>query len=543
MKKITDYAELVKAKHALNKTIAPVEDGASMAGSYTSGKQFIREGVLYTALTTIAANTAWSSLTLDTDYELADDLTSQLASLNQTLTNKVANEIATRSKLGAHNFVSMKLSPYKAQANNYVSIGTQTDSQLTFTTENHNYADVQLAYALPIGNYKASIGEIIASDSYTPIINIYFLDGSGQNVKPTVSLTSNQTKDFEIDASVAYILISFLGTQGAATAAIRTVTFNNLMIRLATDESADYEPYSMTNREMTPYVQAISNPNLLDNPWFTVNQRGQSSYIGASVSQQYTFDRWYMSWASSDVSIAKNNDGTVTYANTSNTGNRQCSQSFEEIPISDCDCTISIDVTAFSGSDIELFYTLTSSPYTTWIRCPVTKIGINSMTAKIPDLSALSASDVKLSLKIGANCSVTFKSIKFEKGKVSTLAADTAPNYATELLKCQRYYQRINTRANVTFGLALAVSATIAIMPITINTMRALPSVGEDVTGMSLKTADDATSNAITAINGFLEGDVAHGVLTFTSTSLVVGTIYKVEFANTTSYIDFSSDL
>ena len=40
MKTINDYAELVKAEHALNKTIAPVEDGANIAGSYTSGKQF-----------------------------------------------------------------------------------------------------------------------------------------------------------------------------------------------------------------------------------------------------------------------------------------------------------------------------------------------------------------------------------------------------------------------------------------------------------------------------------------------------------------------
>lgn len=202
-----------------------------------------------------ALNTAKQPKTLDTPITVGGvqqtTVEGALGSINQTLTSKVANEIATRAKVGAHNFVSMKLSPYKAQANNYVSIGTQTDSQLAFTTENHNYADVQLAYALPIGNYKASIGEITASDSYTPIINIYFLDSSGQNVKTTVSLTSNQTKDFEIDASVAYILISFLGTQGAATAAIRTVTFNNLMIRLATDESADYEPYAMTNQEIT----------------------------------------------------------------------------------------------------------------------------------------------------------------------------------------------------------------------------------------------------------------------------------------------------
>ena len=98
MKKITDYAELVKAKHALNKTIAPVEDGANMAGSYTTGQQFIRDGVLYTALTSIAASTAFSSLTLDTDYEVADDITSQLSSVNSALTQTNA-ELSHRNLL------------------------------------------------------------------------------------------------------------------------------------------------------------------------------------------------------------------------------------------------------------------------------------------------------------------------------------------------------------------------------------------------------------------------------------------------------------
>lgn len=35
------------------------------------------------------------------------------------------------------------------------------------------------------------------------------------------------------------------------------------MLRLATDPDTTYQPYSMTNKEMAPYVQAISNPNLL----------------------------------------------------------------------------------------------------------------------------------------------------------------------------------------------------------------------------------------------------------------------------------------
>ena len=61
--------------------IAPVENGDNTVGSYTAGDEFYRNGVLYKAKTTIAANTAFSSLVLNTDYEAAPTVSSEIKAL------------------------------------------------------------------------------------------------------------------------------------------------------------------------------------------------------------------------------------------------------------------------------------------------------------------------------------------------------------------------------------------------------------------------------------------------------------------------------
>lgn len=76
MKTINDYAELVKEKHALNKTIAPVEtDLTDASRDYHIGEQFINDGEIYKAKTEIAQHDA---LVLNTNYEPADNLTTQI---------------------------------------------------------------------------------------------------------------------------------------------------------------------------------------------------------------------------------------------------------------------------------------------------------------------------------------------------------------------------------------------------------------------------------------------------------------------------------
>lgn len=68
-------------------SIAPVENGDDTVGSYSAGDEFYRNGVLYKAKTTIAANTAFSSLVLNTDYEAAPTVTSQI----ETLTGDISD--------------------------------------------------------------------------------------------------------------------------------------------------------------------------------------------------------------------------------------------------------------------------------------------------------------------------------------------------------------------------------------------------------------------------------------------------------------------
>lgn len=66
----------------------------------------------------------------------------------------------------------------------------------------------------------------------------------------------------------------------------------------------------------------ISNPNLLDNPFFTVNQRNFTSFDNTmSCSVAYTVDRWMRrgSGSTDSFSITLNPDNTITLSGKSNT--------------------------------------------------------------------------------------------------------------------------------------------------------------------------------------------------------------------------------
>ena len=83
----------------------------------------------------------------------------------------------------------------------------------------------------------------------------------------------------------------------------------------------------------------------------------------------------------------------------------------------------------------------------------------------------------------------TVKAIKLEKGTVSTLAQDTAPNYATELLKCQRYF--INVIGNGASGYFNDADAILSV-PVPVQ-MRTVPTVTLNYANNIV----DATGNVI----------------------------------------------
>lgn len=166
----------------------------------------------------------------------------------------------------------------------------------------------------------------------------------------------------------------------------------------------------------------FSNPNLLTNPDFKINQRGNSTYTTSSESSIYTVDRWMLARGKATV----NSDGTVTVTATGGTTNKEgYFQQKLENAISGA-YTVSMEVVRISGTvKIAIdgaWKTVTSGKNVFQ--------GVNSSN---------NFNSVGLQLAVGA--SITLKYMKLEQGAVAT--AYTAPNLIEEYPKCQRYFQYI----------------------------------------------------------------------------------------------------
>jgi hypothetical protein len=120
---------------------------------------------------------------------------------------------------------------------------------------------------------------------------------------------------------------------------------------------------------------------------------------------------------------------------------------------------------------------------------------------------------------------------------------DTAPNYAIELLKCQRYFFRKSNSNGGIIGYGFAQSATNARIAVTTPVpLRISPSVSISNDGVSslmiLSNGSAFVPSAIT-VQATKENVVS---LNLTTSGLSVNQMLCVR-DNTASYIDFSADL
>ncbi len=74
----TSDQTVIGAINNIEDTVAPSEDGITLGADYDTGKQFMRGGELYEALVDLTSGTAFSALTLNTDYKVADRLVKQI---------------------------------------------------------------------------------------------------------------------------------------------------------------------------------------------------------------------------------------------------------------------------------------------------------------------------------------------------------------------------------------------------------------------------------------------------------------------------------
>lgn len=195
----------------------------------------------------------------------------------------------------------------------------------------------------------------------------------------------------------------------------------------------------------------ITNPNLLDNPWFTVNQRGQNTYTNISG---YCVDRWALYGDNAQLSKTDNGVEIVMSPNSSDNAFAQ-----------NCDIGNELDGKSITFSMIcnnVLDYntiTIPEKPISGWQLTDIITAQ-NGVTLKLARHSDGIFQIIIRPPKDGAI--YTFRAVKMEMGNISTLALDTAPNYATELLKCQRYFYRIQAPADndLVIGLGFASSAS-----------------------------------------------------------------------------------
>ena len=161
----------------------------------------------------------------------------------------------------------------------------------------------------------------------------------------------------------------------------------------------------------------FSNPNLLINPDFKINQRGNSTY--SSTGAGCTVDRW----VGTNVKTVVNSDGTVSVSSLSGTGY----YTQHEENISYGKHTYSIYVQAITGT-VKAFYKSKDSK----------DVGLGTLKQGLNTFTSVDDGFKSFFLSMAGGSSVTLKYAKVEQGAVAT--SFIAPNMAEELVKCKRYY-------------------------------------------------------------------------------------------------------
>lgn len=273
------------------------------------------------------------------------------------------------------------------------------------------------------------------------------------------------------------------------------------------------EDYSEVSRR----AESISNRNLLDNGWFTVNQRGVTRFASG-----YGCDRWNAINGYFNV-----DDNGITFL-----GKDEIYHDIVLDQMLETQLEVGKEYTISVKIGDEIFSetcTFGSGAYT-----PIGNSGLS--------INRDFTNKVRL-WNNNATTDITVRAVKLEKGSISTLTNDVAPNYAEELLKCQRYFVRFRANtSNHGFVLAHVNNGASLRFPLTLPCWMRSNAPAVTYGGVIKATASDSGS----AVNcsGLSRVDMCANVLILqTSGTFTVGGNYMMVFADSNTYIDISADL
>ena len=277
------------------------------------------------------------------------------------------------------------------------------------------------------------------------------------------------------------------------------------------------------------FSTAGSNRNLLDNPFFTVNQRSFTTGTNGS----YFADRWKLS--NTDlITATRNSDGTITFTKTSGGTPTFIQHYIDRQTGLDEEATYTASLMDGDGnvySVTEKFVPGTQSEKPVFINGLRVAIGLYGKGGQIW---------MGLYLQPESSGTFTLKAAKLELGSVSTLANDAPPNYAEELAKCKYYFRRITNigRGRLFIGIGFSGGVEVPNIFGVGNEMRKTTSLAVTYSGSFVVSA--GTDIAVTSISRN-ENNSNFG-LSFSASGITPYSLYSI-LGSAGAYIDISADL
>lgn len=271
-----------------------------------------------------------------------------------------------------------------------------------------------------------------------------------------------------------------------------------------------------------------SNRNLLDNPWFTVNQRSFTSVnYTTTTTPAYCVDRWLFG---GQGALTYNSDKSLTVTiNAAVWGG--LTQRFDPI-YKGLNVTFSIMLT--NGTVVSGNGVIPSASGTN-----IYNITLNGSPWQV--LLRSDGSTWWMELRCStAGATATIRAVKLELGSYSTLANDVPPDYGEELKKCQYFFRRITVQDNGFIALGWATSATAAQFPNILGTspMRAKPSATP--TGAVYVRDPSGTDHAVSSFT--VQYDPVTVCLQANTSGLTANTVARLRIG-AGGRIDLSADL
>lgn len=194
----------------------------------------------------------------------------------------------------------------------------------------------------------------------------------------------------------------------------------------------------------------ISNPNLLINGDFRVNQRGKTSYSGKG---EYTVDRWYNS---NEATIVRVGVDRISIEATTKNGYilQRIEKGYEQLKGKTVTFSAKIDGVVYKSTGIVPTSFSTESIYN------VTGSLQNSQGTLSDCALYIRPTDLRAFVQIGVKTGKTIV-VEWVKLEVSPVATSFSPRpYAEEIALCQRYYKRIVPNAENSIAVGTMQPAT-----------------------------------------------------------------------------------